>query len=144
MIKVKRAYDHKFPVPSAASNSAAAIDLYSTEDFTIFCNQTVKIKTGWCFELPPMWCGLVWPRSGLDTKYGIHPIAGLIDSDYRGEVVVFLARRDMKQPEMSFKAGERIAQLIVTPHYAYSHYLTEVNELSNTVRGEGGFGSTGQ
>ena len=103
--------------------------------------QTEKINTGICVEIPNGYFGAIFARSGLATKRGLRPAncVGVIDSDYRGEVIVAL-HNDTEKSE-SIHVGDRIAQLVILPYLPVE--FEEVDELSNTDRGEGGFGSTG-
>lgn len=102
---------------------------------------TVKIGTGIAVEIPNGYFGAVFARSGLATKEGLRPAnaVGVCDSDYRGEYIVAL-HNDSDTPR-TVTPGERIAQLVIMPYLQVD--FEEVNELSDTVRGEGGFGSTG-
>ncbi len=129
-------------LPTYGSEYAAGADLYSvSETFDIEAGQTVLVHTGIAIELPQGLVGLVYARSGLASKKGLAPAnkVGVIDCDYRGEIMVALHNHS-KETRMVEK-GERIAQLVIAPYYTAD--FTEVNELSDTVRGEGGFGSTG-
>ena len=140
-MKLKRAYPHNFPIPSYATAGAAGIDLYSTEQVTIWSHTSAWIPTGWCFAIPPGFVGLVRDRSGIAPtfKNGLTVDAGVIDPDYRGEVKVLLYNKSsgiqVIEPEM------RIAQLVLVA--CAQHDLEEVDELNLTVRGNAGFGSTG-
>lgn len=130
-------------VPTYGSEYAAGADLYACLDaeVTIAPHATVLIPTGIAMELPVGYAGLIYARSGLATKKGLAPAnkVGVVDCDYRGEVKVALHNHG-EQPQ-TVACGERIAQLVIAP------YLTacfeECESLSETVRGEGGFGSTG-
>ena len=129
--------------PTKGSAAAAGWDLYNalTEDITISAHETVKIGTGIAIELPENTFGAIFARSGLATKQGLRPAncVGVIDADYRGEIIVAL--HNDTEEDQSISAGDRIAQLIVIPYLPT--ILQETNELSETDRGEGGFGSTG-
>jgi dUTP pyrophosphatase len=126
-------------MPVAASNGAAGFDLFAAEDTTINCFQFKPVSTGVSIEIPAGHYGRVAPRSGLSVKHGVMVGAGVIDSDYRGEVKVALATLN---GVYDIKKGDRIAQLIIeriaTPE------LVQVDSLDSTDRGEGGFGSTGK
>lgn len=130
-------------IPTRGSKEAAGYDLYAAIECSkiIPSHQTVKIGTGLAFELPPNTFGAVFARSGLATKKGLRPAncVGVIDSDYRGEVLVAV-HNDSNDAEW-IEPGERIAQLVLLPYIPME--LNEINELSETVRGAGGFGSTG-
>ena len=130
-------------MPTRGSEYAAGYDLYAATDYTIDIapHSTVKIGTGVAIELPPYMMGLIFARSGLATKKGLRPAncVGLIDPDYRGEYIVAL--HNDTDEMMSIEPGERIAQLVLAPFYNVG--FEKVDELSETGRGEGGFGSTG-
>ena len=130
-------------IPTYGTDYAAGADLYAclTEAVTVQPGQTYLVKTGIALEIPDGFAGLIYARSGLATKRGLAPAnkVGVIDSDYRGEIMVSLHNHSDK-PE-TIEPGERIAQLIITPYV--QAILNEVDELSDTIRGEGGFGSTG-
>ena len=130
-------------LPSYGSEYAAGVDLYAllSEAVTIAPGETLMIHTGLAAEIPEGYAGLVFARSGLASKRGLAPAnkVGVVDSDYRGEWMVALHNHS-GEPQV-VEPGERIAQMVIVP------YLTarfeEVGELSDTVRGTGGFGSTG-
>lgn len=131
-------------IPTRGSAYAAGYDLYAVIDgqIEIQPHQTVKIGTGICMEIPDGYCGLVYPRSGFATKYGLRPAncVGVIDSDYRGEIIVAL-HNDSTSPQTVIN-GDRIAQLVVTEFLTMN--FQEVDELNETERGTCGFGSTGK
>lgn len=130
-------------VPTRGSEYAAGYDLYAAvgEDVEIAPHSTVKIGTGISVELPNGTFGALFARSGLATKKGLRPAncVGVCDSDYRGEYIV--AIHNDTDEMMTIAAGERIAQLIVLPFVAIEFNVAE--ELTETERGDGGFGSTG-
>ena len=131
-------------VPTRGSASAAGCDLYAanTDAITIPPHETVMVGTGLAMEIPGGYFGGIFARSGLASKEGLRPAncVGVIDADYRGEVKVAL-HNDTKF-EKTIKPGERIAQLIVMPYPRVE--IEVVEELSDTERGDGGFGSTGR
>lgn len=131
-------------IPTYGTEFSAGADLYACTDesITVPAGATVKIKTGIAIELPEGYAGLVYARSGLATKRGLAPAnkVGVIDSDYRGEIMVMLHNHSDK--DEIIESAERIAQLIITP-YVKGIFETS-DSLSDTVRGEGGFGSTGR
>lgn len=131
-------------LPTYGSDGAAGADLYACldETVTIEPGETVKIPTGLAMEIPENYAGLIYARSSLGTKRGLAPAnkVGVVDSDYRGEVCVMLLNHG-KEPQ-SIAPGERIAQLLITPVLKVS--FEETDELSDTRRGAGGFGSTGK
>ena len=123
---------------------SAGCDLYacSKEKISFNPGETKLIKTGIAMELPEGYAGLIYARSGLATKRGLAPAnkVGVIDSDYRGEIMVALHNHTNEVKEID--AYERIAQLVVTPYI--KAIFNEVDELNDTIRGTGGFGSTGK
>ena len=130
-------------VPSYGTEYSAGADLYNLkgESVAIPPHSTVLIKTGISIEIPEGYCGLIFARSGLATKRGLAPAnkVGVIDADYRGEIMVALHNHTDK--ETAVEGGERVAQLAIVPFLKADFELAD--ELSNTVRGAGGFGSTG-
>ena len=129
-------------VPTYGSVSAAGADLYSCETVTVAPGETVLVHTGIAMSIPDGYVGLIYARSGLATKRGLAPAnkVGVIDSDYRGEVMVALHNHG--KVEQTVDAGERIAQIVFTPYVAADFSVVE--ELDSTDRGAGGFGSTGR
>jgi dUTP pyrophosphatase len=129
--------------PSRAHDGDAGLDLYAVEPAAIGPGERASVGTGIALAIPDGWAGLVLPRSGLATRHGITlPNApGLIDSGYRGEVRVLLLNTDAREP-FEVAPGDRIAQLVLVRHE--SPELTEVESLEETVRGGGGFGSSGR
>ncbi len=140
-VKIKK-IDDAAVVPTYGSNNAAGADLYALNDAVIPAGKTVKMRTGIAMELPEGTVGLIYARSGLATKRNLAPAnkVGVIDSDYRGEIVVALFNHG--ETDETVEAGERIAQLVIAPYYVAS--FEEVAELGETERGSGGFGSTGK
>ena len=130
-------------LPTFGSAQAAGADLYAclAENMTIQPGQTAFVPTGLAMELPRGFAGLIYARSGLACKRGLAPAnkVGVVDSDYRGEFIVALHNHGT-MPQ-TIHHGERIAQLVVTP-VLIPEYI-EVENLSETSRGTGGFGSTG-
>ena len=141
-MKIKKLNDRAI-IPTYASKFAAGADLYSCEDgeISIAPGETRLIHTGIALEIPQGYVGLIYARSGLSTKRGLAPAnkVGVIDCDYRGEIMVALHNHGTQ--EQTVTTGERIAQMVIAPFFTADY--TEVQELSDTVRGEGGFGSTG-
>lgn len=130
-------------VPTRGSEYAAGYDLYAATEYDIEIapHSTVKIGTGISVELPNGTFGAIFARSGLATKKGLRPAncVGVCDSDYRGEYIVPI--HNDTDEIMTIAAGERIAQLIVMPFVGIEFNI--VDELTETKRGDGGFGSTG-
>ena len=131
-------------LPTYGSEYSAGADLYACleETVTIAPGQTCFIPTGLAMELPVGTVGLIYARSGLACKRGLAPAnkVGVIDSDYRGEYIVALHNHG-DQPQQVGN-GERIAQLVIAP--VFTPGFREVDSLSQTLRGDGGFGSTGK
>lgn len=137
MIEFKR-LSEKSKVPVLSTEGAAGFDLFSTVDKTIYCTDRLLIGTGIAAKIPLGCVGIIKSRSSMASK-GIDVKAGVIDSDYRGEIKVMLNSDD--PVEYHIKKGDKIAQLIVLPILVDSK---EVKELDDTDRGGGGFGSTGR
>ena len=142
-VKVKKLTETS-KLPTRGSVSSAGFDLYADNnvDITIHPHETRKIGTGLALEIPDGYYGAIFARSGLATKEGLRPAncVGICDSDYRGEYIV--AIHNDSNEDRIIEPKERIAQLIIMqyPHITFE----EVDELSDTSRGEGGFGSTGK
>lgn len=131
-------------LPTYGTPYAAGADLYcpTGESVTIAPHATALIKTGLAVEIPEGFVGLIYARSGIATKRGLAPAnkVGVVDSDYRGEVMVAL--HNHSDIEQIVEGGERVAQLVIAPYVSAD--FCEVETLSETVRAEGGFGSTGK
>jgi dUTP pyrophosphatase len=127
-------------LPEYGSVSAAGADLRALEPVELAPGARAAIATGVHLQIPPGHVGLVWPRSGLAVRHGIDTLAGVIDSDYRGEVRVILVNHGTEPVQI--EAGDRIAQLLVQPVERVAFPRAE--SLDETARGEGGFGSTGR
>lgn len=130
-------------LPTYGSEYAAGADLYACieREETFQPGETKLIHTGLAMEIPAGYAGLIYARSGLASKKGLAPAnkVGVVDADYRGEIMVAL--HNHSNSPVSIEPQERIAQLVITP-YLTAHFQ-ETELLSDTVRGEGGFGSTG-
>ena len=132
-------------LPTYGSEFAAGADLYalpSDGDVTFAPFETKFVHTGLAMEIPEGYAGLIYARSGLASKRGLAPAnkVGVVDSDYRGEIMVAL--HNHSGVEQRIAPRERIAQLVIAPFLKGEYF--EVETLSDTVRGEGGFGSTGR
>lgn len=131
-------------IPTYGSEFSAGADLYAAidEEIVIAPGETKLIPTGLAFEIPEGYAGFVYARSGLATKRGLAPAnkVGVIDSDYRGEVMTALHNHGSESHKI--EKGERIAQMVIAPYVTASFILSE--SLDDTERGEGGFGSTGR
>lgn len=142
-IRVKKLHENAI-LPTYGSAEAAGADLYACleQAVTVAPGETVWIPTGLAMEIPKGCAGLVYARSGLACKKGLAPAnkVGVIDSDYRGPVTVVLHNHG-NQPQ-TIAHGERIAQMVITPVLTPSYELSD--DLTDTGRGQGGFGSTGK
>lgn len=143
IIRIKKLRENAL-VPSRGSAYAAGYDLYAAIDapVTIAPHCTAMVGTGLSVEIPEGYFGAVFARSGLASKHGLRPAncVGVCDSDYRGEYTVAL--HNDSDEERTVQPGDRIAQLVVIPHLSVD--FEEAEELSDTQRGAGGFGSTGK
>ena len=142
-INIKKLYTDA-NIPTNGSKYAAGSDLYANlpiDRITIMAGGTVKIGTGVAVEIPEGYFGAVFARSGLATKRGLRPAncVGVIDADYRGEIIVAL--HNDTNNDVEIVNGDRIAQLVIMPYLKAE--FNEVAELSDSQRGSGGFGSTG-
>jgi dUTP pyrophosphatase len=134
--------DARARLPTRAHPGDAGLDLYALESAVLASGERASIPTGIAVEIPPGHAGLVLPRSGLAARHGISVVnaPGLIDADYRGEVRVLLLNTDREQA-FELATGDRIAQLVIVA-VAIAE-VDEVRSLTDTVRGAGGFGSSG-
>lgn len=129
-------------LPSRAYPGDAGLDLVSCEHVTLAPGERAMVGTGIAVAIPEGYAGLVTPRSGLAARHGVSVVnaPGLIDSGYRGELKAILLNTDLREP-FTVEPGMRIAQLVVVP--APPVGLTEVGSLTESARGEDGFGSSG-
>jgi len=134
--------DERARVPTRAHDGDAGLDLYALEDAVLAPGERASVPTGIAVEIPPGQAGLVLPRSGLAARHGISVVnaPGLIDSGYRGEVRVLLLNTDGEQ-SFELSSGDRIAQLVLVRVELPT--LVEVDSLTDSDRGVGGFGSSG-
>jgi dUTP pyrophosphatase len=140
-LRVRR-LDAAAVLPARAHDDDAGYDLCAIEAAVLAPGERATVRTGIAIALPPAHAGLVLPRSGLAARHGISVVnaPGLIDAGYRGEIKVLLLNTDAREP-FAIAPGDRIAQLVITPVAAPA--VVETDELDATVRGAGGFGSTG-
>ena len=131
-------------IPTYGTEFSACADLYNLpgNTVTIEPHKTVMLHTGLAVEIPEGYCGLVFARSGIASKRGLAPAnkVGVVDSDYRGEIIVALHNHG--KDSQTIENGERVAQFVITPVLTPAY--EEVEQLSDTSRGAGGFGSTGK
>jgi len=141
-VKIKKLNENAV-IPTYGSPFAAGADLYACieEAVSIMPGETKLIKTGFAIELPVGYAAFIYARSGLASKRGLAPAnkVGVVDCDYRGEIMVAL--HNHSTAEQKIEPKERIAQMVIAPYITAE--FSEAEELSDTVRGEGGFGSTG-
>lgn len=144
-LKVKKLHPAAI-VPQYATEGAACFDLHavSPDDWAIYPSVPSTVRTGLSFEIPQGYVMLIFSRSGHGFKHDtrLANCVGVIDSDYRGEVMVRLSRDSSQAQPLALKEGDRIAQAMVVPYPRVE--FVEADQLSNTERGTGGFGSTGQ
>lgn len=141
-LKLKK-LDTELPTPKYANPGDAGLDLYSAEDVTLEPGERSMIATGIAIAIAPGYAGFVQPRSGLAAKQGLSIVntPGLIDSGYRGEIKVIALNTD-KRNAIDIKRGDRVAQLVIQAVPFIE--ILEVEELDETERSSGGFGSTGK
>ena len=141
-MRAKMIGNHEFPLPTQAHAGDAGYDLVTTKDLIIKNGAQVLVHTGWAVEIPMGYAGIVKDRSGM-AKRGLVTAGGVIDSTYRGEVMVLLRNTGTSGDDCEIiEAGDRIAQMLVIP--CYSGYFTRAEELYDSHRGHCGFGSTGK
>lgn len=126
-------------LPCVKTNGSAGFDLYSIEDGIVEGRARALVKTGVVISIPTGYCGQIWSRSGLSVKYGIETGAGIIDSDYTGELGVVL--HNLTNDEFHYEKNTRIAQLLIVP--VLTPELVYVDSISENDDRTGGFGSTG-
>jgi dUTP pyrophosphatase len=137
-IKIKKLHPDAI-LPHYAHEGDAGLDLYAVEDVILWPAERVAVPTGLAIELPQGYVSLIWDKSGLALKEGITTIGGVIEHTYRGEYKVIILNTTSQYYYV--KKGEKIAQLLIQP--IMTAEIEEVQELSQTNRGAGGFGSTG-
>lgn len=138
MIKVKKVHELAI-IPKRNNHTDAGADLYAVEQIEIPPLSRRIVSTGICVEIPEGFYGRIAPRSGLAVKNGIDVLAGVCDSSYRGEIKVVLYNTDTEK-SFPITFGDKIAQMIIEQHFNFD--LEEVEELSSTIRGNNGFGSS--
>jgi len=127
-------------IPSYAFSGDAGMDLCSCEDYTLRSGERHTFKLGFATEFPKGYVALIWDKSGLAARHGLTVLAGVVDYNYRGEYGVVLLNTNKKPYEV--RKGDKIAQLLI--QRVEQAEAKEVKELSDTDRGNGGFGSTGK
>ncbi len=138
LLRVKKLHPDAM-VPKYALPKDAGMDLFASEEKTFAPGERGTVSTGIAFALPPGYVGLIWDKSGPPLKTGLHTMAGVLDETYRGEVKIVVINHG-NQP-VRIEKGQKVAQLLVQP--IVQPEVQEVSELDATIRGTGGFGSTG-
>jgi dUTP pyrophosphatase len=138
-LKVKKV-DPEAKLPSYANLHDAGMDLFALEEVKIKPGEIARIRSGIAVEIPEGHVGLCWDKSGLSMKNGIKVLAGVIDAGFRGELVMGVI--NLGKEEYTFEKGHKVMQMLIQPVQIAD--IIEAKELSETLRGEGGFGSTGK
>ena len=137
VLKVKK-LDARAKIPHRAHPTDSGADLFALEKTVLAPRSVTNVHTGVCVELPENTSGIIWGKSSVESK-GVKAMAGLVDAPYRGELIVCMY--NLNDAEFVFEAGQKVAQLVVIPTLYPA--FEEAAELTETTRGEGGFGSTG-
>lgn len=137
-IKFKK-LDPRATAPQKGYPDDAAFDLFALEETVVGAKSSAWIKTGIAFEIPEGYAGLIWDKSSVAHKWNITKIGGVFDAGYRGDITIGL--HNLSDESHIFKAGDKIAQIIFTPAPPFE--LKEADTLSESVRGEKRFGSSG-
>lgn len=139
ILKIKKLKDGA-KVPACAHPGDAGFDLFAVEEVAIHAGKRVLVGTGIALEVPDGFVGLIWDKSGLATTHGLKTLGGVIDAGYRGEIKVGII--NLSAEDYTIGAGYKVAQMLIQKVERAD--IKEVAELSNAIRGEGGFGSTGK
>jgi len=139
ILKVK-ILDKNIATPSYAHEGDAGFDLRAKKRTVVSPGERAFIPTGLSVEIPEGFAGLIWDKSGLAMKHGLKTLGGVIDSSYRGEIVVGIV--NLSDKDHIFQKGDKTAQMLIQKVERVN--FEEVEEVSKTERGEGGFGSTGK
>ncbi len=139
ILKVKKLSSDSV-LPSYAHPGDAGLDMFANEKVKILPGQAVKIKTGISVEIPKGYVGLVWDKSGMATNHKLKKLSGVIDSGYRGEVLLSLI--NLSNVTYILEKGHKVSQMLIQKVETVK--IKEVKNLSETKRGKGGFGSTGK
>jgi dUTP pyrophosphatase len=132
--------DKSMKMPAYAHSDDGAFDLYAAENVVIKPGERVSIRTGLKMEIPTGYVGFIWDKSGLSHKHGLKTFGGVVDAGYRGEVMVGMM--NLGTEPYTFEKNHKVAQITIQKRDAVE--ILEVEELSDSARGEGGFGSTGK
>ena len=126
-------------IPSRGSDESAGLDICTIESVTITAGQRALLKTGIAMSMPIGYVGLIWPRSKLAAKMGVDVLAGVVDSDYRGEIMVSLLNTG--QDAVELRSGDKVAQMIIQKHFSDME-IEVVDDLDRTMRGYSGVNSS--
>jgi len=126
-------------IPQRGSYESAGLDLHTVDSVTIPPGQRALLRTGFAMSMPLGYVGLIWPRSKLAAKMGVDVLAGVVDSDYRGEVMISLLNTGLDAVEI--KTGDKVAQMIIQRHSS-SMEINLVDDLDRTMRGKAGVNSS--
>ena len=126
-------------IPSRGSDESAGLDICTIESVTITAGQRALLKTGIAMSMPRGYVGLIWPRSKLAAKMGVDVLAGVVDSDYRGEIMVSLLNTG--QDAVELRSGDKVAQMIIQKHFSDME-IKVVDDLDRTMRGYSGVNSS--
>ena len=138
-LKIKKIHPEA-KLPSYAKKGDAGMDLFVTEEVKIEPGESVGIKSGLAFEVPDGYVGLLWDKSGLSIKNGIKILGGVLDSGFRGEIIVGVI--NLSKKSYTFEKGHKLTQLLIQP--IENPEIEEVKTLPDSERGSGGLGSTGK
>ncbi|MDZ7726459.1 MAG: dUTP diphosphatase [Candidatus Campbellbacteria bacterium] len=138
-IKVKK-LEKEAKLPVYANLSDAGADLFALEGLELSPGERTQVRTGIAMEIPDGYVGLIWDKSGLSHKQGLKVLGGVIDASYRGEIMVGII--NLGNEKAAMESGHKVAQILF--QRVEQAGIVEVNELNETSRGEGGFGSTGR
>ena len=127
-------------LPNYAHKGDAGMDLFTYEMVTIKPGERAQVKTGIAMAIPEGYVGLIWDKSGLSQKFGLKNLGGVVDSGYRGEIMVGIV--NLGKEDYKFEPGQKVAQLLIQK--VESPKIEEVENLEEGLRGENGFGSTGK
>jgi len=139
IINIKKVDDYA-KLPEYAHQGDAGMDLFALNEVSVLPGEIAKVSTGVSMEIQEGYVGLVWDKSGLSMSHGIKVLGGVIDSGYRGEIIIGVI--NLGKEKYTFEKHHKVAQMLIQP--VFSLEIKEVNDLSDTSRGIGGFGSTGK
>ncbi len=138
-LKIKKLHEDAV-VPKYAHEDDAGFDLFAVKDVLVKVGERIAIHTGIAMEIPEGFVGLIWDKSGIAIKEGIKTVGGVVDSAYRGEIMIGVI--NFSEKDYTFLKGHKVAQMLIQKKEKID--FEEVAELTETKRGEGGFGSTGK